>query len=75
MLDPREQKKGGFGAFVAREQERHDVRAAAETQGSPASPGDALAPSVRSTSGGTPDAPTTPAGEAVAPAADGTTAR
>jgi hypothetical protein len=26
MLDPREQRKNGFGAFIAREQERHFVR-------------------------------------------------
>jgi hypothetical protein len=37
MLDPREQKKGGFGAFVAREQERNEVREAANAKGSTAS--------------------------------------
>jgi hypothetical protein len=26
MLDPRAQKKNGFGAFIAREQERHFAR-------------------------------------------------
>jgi hypothetical protein len=26
MLDPREQKKSGFGAFVAREHERQELR-------------------------------------------------
>ncbi|HET7458752.1 MAG TPA: hypothetical protein VFJ74_13980 [Gemmatimonadaceae bacterium] len=30
MLDPKEQKKGGFGAFAAREQADNDVRTAAE---------------------------------------------
>jgi hypothetical protein len=34
MLNPNEQKKGGFGAFAAREQESHDLREAA----TPASP-------------------------------------
>ena len=29
MVDPKEQKKGGFGAFAAREQERHDISVAA----------------------------------------------
>ena len=33
MLDPREQKKGGFGAFVAREHERQDERDAVTAQG------------------------------------------
>jgi hypothetical protein len=32
MLDPRVQQKGGFGAFAARAQARHDERAAAEAQ-------------------------------------------
>ncbi len=26
MLDPKEQKKNGFGAFIAREEERHFAR-------------------------------------------------
>lgn len=30
MIDPNGQKKGGFGAFVGREHEAHDVREAAE---------------------------------------------
>lgn len=33
MLDPREQKKTGFGAFVEREHERQDERDAAQGQG------------------------------------------
>lgn len=32
MLDPRDQKKGGFGAFAAREKESHDVREAASAK-------------------------------------------
>ena len=38
MLDPKEQKKGGFGAFAAREQADSDARTAAEhePQGAPA---------------------------------------
>lgn len=32
MMDPREQKKGGFGAFAAREKESHDVREAANAK-------------------------------------------
>ena len=35
MLDPREQKKGGFGAFVAREHERQDIRDAEKAHGAP----------------------------------------
>jgi hypothetical protein len=33
MLDPREQKKGGFGAFVKREHDQQDVRDAEQAQG------------------------------------------
>lgn len=32
MLDPREQRKGGFGAFVDREEERHFLRIAEEAR-------------------------------------------
>ena len=35
MLDPRVQQKGGFGAFAARQQERHDARAASKAQAAP----------------------------------------
>lgn len=38
MLDPKEQKKGGFGAFAAREQQRSDDLKTAEQA---AAPGDA----------------------------------
>jgi hypothetical protein len=44
MLDPKEQKKGGFGAFAQRDRERRDAEALKETTssgnatGSPASP-------------------------------------
>lgn len=32
MVDPTQHQKGSFGAFAAREQEQHDVRAAAGSQ-------------------------------------------
>ena len=43
MLDPKEQKKGGFGAFVQRDRERREAEALKETTSSvdtaaPASP-------------------------------------
>lgn len=31
MLDPKEQKKGGFGAFVQRDRERREAEALKET--------------------------------------------
>ena len=43
MLDPRVQRKGGFGAFAERQQERQDGRSAAEAQAVPAADADALA--------------------------------
>lgn len=36
MLDPREQKKGGFGAFAAREEEQHLLRVAELPENVPA---------------------------------------
>ena len=35
MLDPKEQQKGGFGAFAAREQQRSDELKAAEQTAAP----------------------------------------
>ena len=41
MLDPKEQKKGGFGAFVQRDRERREAEALKETtsSGNAAAPG------------------------------------
>lgn len=59
MLDPKEQKKGGFGAFVQRDRERREAEASkdATSSGSAAaaaspSSGDATG---NSTAPGTPD--------------------
>lgn len=46
MLDPKEQKKGGFGAFVQRDRERRE----AETLKSTPSSGDAAAPATPASS-------------------------
>jgi hypothetical protein len=57
MLDPKEQKKGGFGAFVQRDRERREEAAKGTTSSgdaAPASPssGDTAA---NGTAPGTPD--------------------
>ncbi len=49
MLDPKEQKKGGFGAFAQRDRERRDAEASKETT----SNGDSAAPASPSTSDAT----------------------
>ena len=49
MLDPKEQKKGGFGAFVQRDRERRE----AETSKATTSSGDTTAPASPSSSDAT----------------------
>ena len=63
MLDPQEQKKGGFRAFVQRDNERRDAEALKNTTSNGAAPGTPdTPPSTDSTtrsdaSRGTPSAP------------------
>jgi hypothetical protein len=57
MLDPKEQKKGGFGAFAAREQQRSDDLKAAEQT---VAPGDA-ATAPKPAGASAPATPATPA--------------
>jgi hypothetical protein len=49
MLDPKEQKKGGFGAFVQRDRERREAEALKETT----SRGDTAVPASPSSSDAT----------------------
>lgn len=49
MLDPKEQKKGGFGAFAQRDRERRDAETSKETTLS----GDAATPTSSSSSDAT----------------------
>ena len=44
MLDPKEQKKGGFGAFVQRDNERRDAEALKNTSPNGATPGTPAVP-------------------------------
>lgn len=52
MLDPKEQKKGGFGAFVQRDNDRRDAEAlknATPNGATPATPAPTVPPSSDST--------------------------
>lgn len=59
MLDPKEQKKGGFGAFVQRDRERREAEEAKSTpsgSSAPASPSSSDATG-NGTAPGSPDKP------------------
>lgn len=59
MLDPKEAKKGGFGAFAQRDRERRDAEALKNA--TPNNGGTAASPSSSdSTGSGTPSGPSTP---------------
>lgn len=62
MLDPKEQKKGGFGAFAAREQQRSDELKTAEQAAAPSDAATVPTPGAAPKTAGasTPTAPAKP---------------
>lgn len=60
MLDPNEQKKGGFGAFAAREKQHSDEMKTAEQAAAPSDAANAATPPAAPKTGGA-SAPTAPA--------------